>query len=824
MKPGFPVVAVFLLILLFQAAEAGITSSRHIVLPEAHEWHATEQALPSEAFSAAGEFLHSGQTGEVHNISPLRPRLFVRADDAKLGRGLTLSGLRTRMNHPAFRNWTGLNSEVPARGNPSAALRYLLTGERSYALDVGERLATTDIPYQEHTSTAAAVYHSAIAFDWVREALPDDMAEIICKKLVEGAEHLKSGVRSPSINHNYSIVSLYALSMAAVAIYGESAEMTSRSEEYLGLINRMLTGEHMLLETFMNKEGTWGEGNHYTPFVVYFPFLMTMRGLTTSTGTDFFSLIRNHYGNFIEPMARFVMANFRPDFTLERIGDILGTVVPTGRFMPPLLELLASEAHDPELQGQIRSFSRDMEAFFPDPLVSSSTGWMMMVCHDPDLPDQPSYKTLPLAMRFGKDTYEHIMFRNSWDVDGTLITYISGDQYTHHQHLDKGHFLIFRNGGLAVDGGGYGSPMYGDNWANYSTRTLAHNCVLVHDPEEEPREGTRGTIIYPDGGQKIQVGKQGHRNWQQFLDQKDADGLNAADVLAFDGDTGLNRYNYVMSDLGKAYGDRVVSMDRQLLYLPGANYLVVKDRIVSAKPMDKYWLLHFEYTPTIDGKLPEAGISEYPGSGIVRAERTDTLRMGGREVVNSGALFIRSMLPENRNITLVGGPGYEYYNRFADKNFPNSSPFDPVIEPGSWRMETGTAIPEKTTSFLHALEITGSDRQQMVETKYLETKKEDMAGVLFLSKDVHYVVLFGKSKEGEEQSFHRTGRPAEYRVTTTAPASHVLVEMAPHSKVKVVINGKDTGTFQTSGAGVLFFEDKGLGIRNIVVVPEQAGN
>lgn len=820
MKPGFPVVAVSLLMILFLSAEAGITSSRRTLLPDVHKWHAGEPAMPSGAFSVTGELLHSGQTGRVHHISLLRPRLFVRADDAELGRGLTLSDLRARINHPAFMDWTGLNAGSPGRGNPAAAMLYLLTGERKYALEVGERLATTDIPYHEHTSTAAAVYHSAIAFDWVREALPDEMAEIICKKLVEGAEHLKGGVRSPAINHNYSIVSLYGLSMAAVAIYGESGELTKKSLEYMDLIDRALTGEHMLLETFMNKEGTWGEGNHYTPYVVYFPFLMTMRGLTTATGTDYFSLIRNHYGNFIEPMARFVIANFRPDFTLERIGDILGTVVPAGRFMPPLLELLASEAYDPELQGQIRSFSRDMEAFFPDPLVSSSTGWMMMVCHDPDLPDQPSYKTLPLAMRFGKDTYEHVMFRNSWDADGTLITYISGDQYTHHQHLDKGHFLIFKNGGLAVDGGGYGSPMYGDNWANYSTRTLAHNCVLVHDPEEEPREGTRGTIIYPDGGQKIQVGRQGHRNWQQFLDQKDADGLNAADVLALDGDLGLNRYNYVKSDLGNAYGDKVVSMDRQLLYLPGAGYLVVKDRIVSSKPMDKYWLLHFEHTPTIDGKLPEAGISEYAGSGIVRAERTDTLRMGGREVVNSGALFIRSLLPENRNITLVGGPGYEYYNRFANKNFPNANPFDPVIEPGSWRMETGTAIPEKTTSFLHALEITGSDRQHMVETRYLETTGSDMAGVLFLSKDVQYVVLFGKSTDPEVLSFPGTGRSAEYRVTTTAPTRHVLAEMAPHTTVKVVINGEDTGTFETSGAGVLFFEDKGLGERNILIVAE----
>src|SRR5690606_28062207 len=138
-------------------------------------------------------------------------------------------------------------------------------------------------------------------------------------------------------------------------------------------------------------------------------------------------------------MAKFVLANFRPDFTLERIGDVLGTVVPTGRYMRPLLELLASEVNDVRLQGQIRSFSMEMENFFPAQSVTSSNRWLMMVNYNSDLPVSPSYHTLPLAMRLGKDAYEHIMFRNSWGQEGTLITYISGDQYTHHQHLDKGH-------------------------------------------------------------------------------------------------------------------------------------------------------------------------------------------------------------------------------------------------------------------------------------------------------------------------------------------------------------------------------------------------
>ncbi len=764
---------------------------------------------------------NSEQKQQDQLISALRPRLFVRADDAKLGRGLTLSELRLKLHDPAYKDWTPNVSEGSGRGNMPGAMQYLLTGDKKYALAVGEHLAGTDIPLGEHTSTAAAVYHSAIAFDWVRNALPDEMADKITAKLVEGAEHLKGGVRSPSINHNYSIVSLYGLSMVAIAIHGESDEMTQKSREYMQLINNMLTGDDMLFYAFQQKGGVWGEGNHYTPNVVYYPFLMTLRGLTTATNVDYFRLIRNDYGNFIKPMAKFVIANFRPDFTLERIGDVLGTVVPTGRYIRPLLELLASEIDDVTLQGQVRSFTIEMEQFFPDPLVNRSIGWLMMVLYDKALPEKPSYKTLPLAMRLGKGAYEHIMFRNSWEEDGTLITYISGDQYTHHQHIDKGHFLIYKNGALAVDGGGYGSPMYGDNWANYSTRTLAHNCVLVYDPDEEPWKGTSGTLLYPDGGQQIQVGKQNHKNWKQYMEEKDADGLNTADVLAFDADPQSNRYNYVKTDLTKAYGEKVNWMDRQLMYLPEEDFLVVKDRIVSAKPLNKYWMLHFEEKPIINNKAAQTGITDYEGDSEVRSVRTAKVELGGKTVEYSGALLIKALLPEKRKIIVTGGPGYEYYNRFAGKNFPNSKPFDAVIEPGNWRMETGTVNPELSTVFLHALEITDADKKEMVVTQYIEADNKKMDGVLFLPlNEKSCIVLFNKSADDGKEKMHNVSLPVQYKFNSAAPASHVLAEMEPEKRMKVTVNNKVIGIFSTTQAGILSFEDKDSGERTILIEME----
>jgi hypothetical protein len=683
---------------------------------------------------------------------------------------------------------------------------------------VGQRILERPFSFEEHTSAAASIYNTSIAFDWVRNGLPDDMALKIAAKLVAGAEHLKGGVIEPSINHNYSIVSLYAVATVAVAVYGEGEENTQKSLEYLGIVNSTLTRDGYLLETFQQKQGTWGEGNHYNPFVVFHPFLMTLRALTTGTNTDYFSLVRTDYGNFIEPMAKFVIANFRPDFTLERLGDVSNRVLPVKTFLRPLLELIASEVDDRELQGQVRSFSQAMRDFFKTELVSDSYSWMMMVSYDSELPVTPSYKTLPLTMRLGENTYEHVMFRNSWEEDGTLITYISGDHYTDHQHFDKGHFLIYKKGGLVIDGGGYGSPMYGDNWSNYSTRTIAHNNVLVYDPAVKPYEGIGKTMIYPDGGQRVLRGLQNARNWEDYLANKQ---MNTADVLAYDVDEKSNVYNYVKSNLTNAYDSTTTWMDRQLLYLPLADYLVIKDRVVTSKPLKKYWLLHFEQTPLVDGKTPAPGITDYKRASVVRSDRTDKMELESKTVPYSGSLLIKSLAPEESIISIIGGEGYEYYNRFAGKNFPNDKPFSAIIEPGHWRMEEGTHEPTTATSFVHAFEITDVNKKEMVPIEYIRTQGKKMEGALFDSKERPYVVLFSNSLDGRGHAFQKVPLPVDYKVHAAAgKTTHVLVELEPNKKVAVTVNRKNIGIFETSDAGVLLFEDEGKGARKVRIEAE----
>jgi hypothetical protein len=604
--------------------------------------------------------------------------------------------------------------------------------------------------------------------------------------------------------------------MAALAAYGEGENIDRKAIDDLNIVRGALLNDNMFLETFRQKGGTWGEGNHYTPFVVFYPFLMTLRGMTTASGTDYFDIVRDDYENFIAPMATFVLANFRPDFTLERIGDVTGRVVPRGTFLRPLLDLLASEITNSRLQGQIHSFANQLSECYGQDLVPDIYGWMMLVNYDSRLLVIPSYKSLPLAMRLGENSYEHIMFRSGWDEDATLITYISGDHYTDHQHFDKGHFLIYKHGGLVIDGGGY-SNMYASSWSNYSTRSIAHNSVLVYDPAEPVKEGVQGTKIYPDGGERIIRGAQSLGSWKEYEEKRDDLGLNTADVLAFDSGSPSGVYNYVKSNLTNAYGDHVVWMDRQLLYLPRADVLLVKDRVITDKPLDKYWLLHFQERPSVEGKIPEPGITAYGNADVVHAGRNGELKLEGRSIPYSGSLFVKTLLPQKSKLCIVGGPGYEYFNRFSKMNFPPERPFSESREAGNWRMEVSPANPVTATAFLHAIQICGSPGESVVPTHYVESKQGKMEGVYFQSDKNPYLVLFSASLDAKGDKFQRAHLPVSYKINSRAAITHILAELEPGKKVNVSVGGRRLGTFKTSDAGVLMFSDNGSGARQITI-------
>ena len=191
--------------------------------------------------------------------------------------------------------------------------------------------------------------------------------------------------------------------------------------------------------------------------------------------------------------------------------------------MPVTIEALAAGLGDTDDAARLRSFGDALLDTYGDKAVLPSFQWGMRVFYDPAARRRPSYTSLPLAMRMGAGTTEHIVFRNGWSPDSTQITILAGDHFTDHQHFDKGQFLIYHRGALTVDGGAY-DEFYKPNghWNEYADRTLAHNCLLIYDPSQIFAKGYGN-----DGGQTVLRGLQHHGDWQMYLAHRQRERLNS---------------------------------------------------------------------------------------------------------------------------------------------------------------------------------------------------------------------------------------------------------------------------------------------------------
>ena len=266
----------------------------------------------------------------------------------------------------------------------------------------------------------------------------------------------------------------------------------------------------------------------------------------------------------------------------------------------------------------------------------------------------------------------YVSARSSWDEDATFFFFKCGDRFTAHQHLDNGHFLIYRHGELAGDGGhydGFGTA----HDVNVHLRTIAHSTILVHDPAETWPGIRAGKVTGNDGGQ--------HHNWPHHngavVDPKawhsDRDRHDIADLPAFE-DTG--EYLYVAGDCTRSYSSsKLEHFTRQIVFVrPGT--FVVFDRVVTTKPtFRKTWLLQAAKPPT--GASPNLMVTN-----------------------GKGRLFVQTLLPERADVALRSGADLHAYGGNA---YPPARNTGPAPE---CRIEVSPSTAAREDLFLHVLTAT----------------------------------------------------------------------------------------------------------------------
>jgi heparin/heparan-sulfate lyase len=230
----------------------------------------------------------------------------------------------------------------------------------------------------------------------------------------------------------------------------------------------------------------------------------------------------------------------------------------------------------------------------------------------------------------------YVYARSSWEEDATYLFFKCGDRFTAHQHLDVGHFVIYKHEELAGDGGHYDE--FGTvHDVNYHLRTIAHSTLLVQDPEEKWPAIRAGKVTGNDGGQ---THSWAHHNgamgdvadWQRQKDKCDI-----ANIVAFE-DQG--KYLYVVGEATCAYASHKLELfTRQIVFLR-PNTFVILDHVKARKPeYHKTWLLQAMKPPTRSGQ--------------------QLMITNGQ-----GRLFVQSLLPLKSEIRLQSGDDlYRYGGR-----------------------------------------------------------------------------------------------------------------------------------------------------------------
>ncbi len=626
---------------------------------------------------AAAQELRWADVGGVQVPVPpaQHPRLYLRAEHA----AQLLVRLREPVLQPVVKRLEGMARKSSQYRVEWESLQYLVepkttdgraTIDRAVALLKRTELADRQDACRE---TGRMMVTGAIVYDWLYPLLTPEDKQAFIAELVRLAKTQECGyppTRQGSVTgHSSEAMIMRDMVSAGIAIYDEFPEM------YRLAAGRFFR-EHLPARNWLYNGHAYHQGDSYGAhrysWDTYPLWIFDRLGA----------------GNVYNPEQRLVpylwVYTTRPDGQRLRAGDTFMTSrqrgQPWSEFMGALFT--ASYYGDGTLLAQFlrQGGAGDNEAIFE------------FLWRDPQLQAE-SLEALPLSRYFGSP-FGWMVARTGWGQDAVIAEMkVNEYNFVNHQHLDAGAFQVYYQGALAIDSGSYSgsSGKYGSpHCQNYYWRTIAHNSLLVYDPQED--FGRRG--YGNDGGQRLAGGRSEVRTLDALLDP--AKGYRTGRVLAqgFGPDPQTPEFTLLSGDLTDAYSKKVQHVTRSFVFLnlhdrkvPAA--LIVFDRVLSADPsFRKYWLLHTQEEPRIAG-----------ASAIIDCTRHD----------QRGRLTLDVLLPADRNrqLTSVGGPGKEYWvfgtnyaNDIEPRQLARSS-----LEPGEWRIELSPIGASSEDLFLTVMQV-----------------------------------------------------------------------------------------------------------------------
>ena len=674
-----------------------------------------------------------------------RPRVLISQTDPFTGLAL----LKTRY----------ASGKRPSDDMEGWALSWLLTNNGQFAEKALAAMRSGHLGKGNKPSRSWVEYARwSMAFDWLYDypGFEAGLRDRIANELMDGAASMiaTADFKDPSSYsyHNYAVRYLSLPSFVSAALDGYSG-CSNRCRAWQDNVTACFTN---ILETtqFATPDGSYHESMDYMR-ITWACLTLLAELQRTATGVD-----PAHRYSLFQNIGNTYLYKLLPDGTPSREGDN---------------EYPILDARDTSVIGYaLNRFKDPYAAWFLRNSGFFSKEWTIPVLeflwNDPEvIPRDPSLASeteLPRQRYFRG--VGHLVIRDGWKPDSTWIEFDCGPYLAKHQHLDQNQINIYHKGYLAIDSGADYTDSESPHYINYYRRTVAHNTVLVYDPEEQFFWSENVMRVANDGGQRMDSSRYWNtiRSPQDFERTRDLWDLGAMRTI----DYVPAKYHYALGDATHAYSrEKLKRFTREITYLPSHNLLVVFDRVVSTNPaFRKAWLLHMVNQPSVDEDIGKGSAENRE----FKNAKTFRIREG------QGELFVHALLPRNRTVTRIGGRGFDFYTPGDDMggawgsggNWPlepadgGPLPNDPKlvkmwktfwgedfsriapsnrknVVPGGWRIEVSPSEEAEEDLFLNAFEIgdigtTGKMRVELVEgVNFVGAISDKGPGVLFATSD-----------------------------------------------------------------------------------------
>lgn len=679
---------------------------------------------------------------EVDNVTvpippQVHPRLYLRASD--------LPELKQRMNRPEIKQTLeamkklgkdrtpeeeakapakdGFRYYAEMRGVTTRAqlqaLNYLVYKDKRQARQA--ITAMLDTLQRTHYGTKGDLSRAsgsmlmcgAMVYDWCYDQMKEKEKKAYIESFVRIAKTMECGYpphnREPIAGHSSEWMIMRDMLSAGIAIYDEYPDMYNH-------VISMFYRDYIPVRNFVYAGHNYHQGTSYAN--VRFSNDLIATWILSRMGVE----------QVFDPAQQFVLY----DFLYRRRPD--GQVMPAGDTNPirrssPSYGLPAMLAYSYYKDGYL-AYEYERR-----PKVDNHCLIFDILWRDLDIrPESP--ESLPLT-RYSGTPFGWMIARTGWGENSVIAEMKINENFVgNHQHLDGGSFQLYYKGPLAIDAGAYQGSAGGYNSPhnkNFFKRTIAHNSLLVYDPDEKFAcwnygGGDKTEFATNDGGQRMP----GDR-WETCRSFKDllSKAYTTGKVLAhgMGKDAQAPDYSYLKGDITQAYTAKVKEAKRSFVFLnfksdkiPAA--LIVFDKVVSSNPdFKKFWLLHSVEEPVIEGNR-----------FIVKRTKNG----------DSGMLQDQVLLPEagDARIEKVGGPGKEFW--VFGTNYPNDAlpnrP-DDANERGAWRVEVSPATPAAENYFLNVMQVADNDCPKMHEAQRIDADK--VVGVQIADR----IVTFSKNSE-----------------------------------------------------------------------------